>query len=200
MRFEKAHEHERAGKEHWESGEFVEAGESYTAAAFHYFADWPPECRGKNISHGEYYLLFAATCYRRGGQTDRAKNRCRQGIIFAEELLDRTKDVGGSTSYDRARYAAWYEYIGDFQLIGSLEDKVNAYERAKQIYIDEGDPPLAHREQEHMWLIDFFSQMIEETDDDLGEWRNILQEYTFSEWVDYKQENLSSIFDSIFNI
>lgn len=200
MKFEKAHERERIGKNHWENGEFVEAGESYTAAAFHYFADWPPERRGKNMSHGEYYLLLAATCYRRGSQINRAKSRCQQGILFAEELLDRTKGIGGSASYDRARYGAWYEYIGDFQLIGHFNYKVDAYERAKRIYFEEGDPPVAHREQEHMWLIEFFDQVAGETNDYSEDWRRILQEYTFSEWIEYKQEHLPKILESVFNV
>ncbi|MFC7079131.1 hypothetical protein [Halorussus caseinilyticus] len=137
MSFNKAHEHEQAAQQHRENGDFVEAGECYTAAAYIYLADWPPTHRGKNVSHGEYYLLNAATCYRLGGCTDRARNRCQQGVLIAEELLDRTKNIGGTTAYDRARYAAWYEFIGDFRVVGILTEKVSAYERAEQIYFEE---------------------------------------------------------------
>lgn len=180
----------RTGHERRRSGDFVEAGEQYTAVAHQYFSAWPDDRRGKKISQGAYFLLLAGTCYRLGGRTDRATARCEQGVLIAEEWLDRTKDLGGSAAYDRARYAAWHEYVGDFRLLGSLDGATEAYERAEQVYLDEGDPPLAHREQEHMWLVEFFEQVRHGAGSDDDEWQQFLREATLSNWVEYKRDHL----------
>lgn len=186
----------RVGHEHRRNGDFVEAGECYTSVAYHYFSQWPP-VRGKKTSQGEYFLLLAATCYRLGGQMDRAMNRCQQGILIAEELLDRTKELGGSSAYDRSRYAAWHEYIADFRLVGELDGTSESYEQAKRAYLDEGDPPFAHREQEHIWLAEFFELVLLGTSHDTEEWRVFRREATFSEWVEYKQDQLPDALDAL---
>lgn len=184
----------RTAHEHRKNGDFVEAGEYYTSTAHLYFSDWPPK-RGKKTSQGEYFLLLAGTCYRLGDRMGRARNRCQQGILIAEELLDRTRRLDGSSAYDKSRYAAWYEYIADFHLVSDFDGSMDAYERAKQVYLDEGDPPLAHREQEHMWLTEFSEEVLFGIGYDMDAWRAFLREATFSEWVEYKQNQLPDALD-----
>jgi hypothetical protein len=179
---------ERAGLEQRQRGNFVEAGEYYTSAAYDCFSEWPPSRRGITISRGAYFLLFAATCYRLGGRLDRAQNRCQQGVLVSNELLDRTEDRDGVAAYDKVRYAAWHEYVGDFQLVGALDDGADAYQQAKRVYLDGGDPPLAHREQEHMWLVDFFEQVVYNGGHGGEDWKAFLREATLSDWVERKEE------------
>ncbi|MFC4550505.1 MULTISPECIES: hypothetical protein [Halorussus] len=197
MDFDIANQHAQTGHKHRRRGNFVEAGEYYTATGHQYFSEWAEDPHGKKISQGEYFFLLAGTCYRLGGQPDRAVARCEQGILIAEELLDRTKDFDGSTAYDTARYGAWYEYIGDFRLVGGSDGAMEAYEQAKQVYLDEDDPPLAHREQEHMWLTEFWKQVACSVGYDADEWQKFVREATLSEWVEFKQNRLPDALDTL---
>lgn len=197
MNSEIAHRRAQTGHDHRKNGDFIEAGEYYTATAYQYFSEWAEDCRGKKVSQGEYFFLLAGTCYRLGGQISRATTRCKQGVLIAEELLGRTRNLGGSAAYDRVRYAAWYEYIGDFSVVGDFEREMDAYEEARQVYLEEDDPPLAHREQEHMWLTEFFEQVVCGVGYDADEWQEFTRESTFSEWVEYKRNRLPDALDEL---
>lgn len=197
MNSKTAKKHAQTAHERRKANDFVKAGEYYTTTAYHYLNDWYKIHRGKKISQAEYFFLLAGTCYRIGDKPNCMDNRCQQGILIAEELLDRTENIGGSTAYDRARYAAWYEYIGDFYLVGNIDGATELYERAKQVYIDEDDPPLAHREQEHMWLTEFMEQILYGVNKDISDWRRFLREATLSEWIEFKKAHLPDALEAL---
>lgn len=69
------------------SGEFADAGTHYTLASYEAFGK--SGYRGTaDISRGTYCLMSASLCYKLAGQDDRYQNRCRQGILIAEDLRD----------------------------------------------------------------------------------------------------------------
>lgn len=65
--------------------QFVEAGDQYTHAAYTGFAESEFRKMTK-LSSAVYWLLCSGLCYRLGDRLDRCQNRCRQGVLIAEDL------------------------------------------------------------------------------------------------------------------
>jgi len=187
-------------RDHWEQakelrqkGEFVEAGDYYTVAAYGYLGEDLPGRFGVRISHGASGLQRAALCYRLASRRGRCQNRAKQGILIAEDMLDRVF-VGDppDNHYDRARRGAWHEYIGDFQLMADLADPTDAYEQAIAVYEDAGDPGTGYAEQEHGFLIWLYQSVGSAVGCDIDPIDTGLNDLTFSDWVAMKRENLPS--------
>lgn len=190
-RKDKAHEYRRRG-------EFNDAGDYYTITAYEYLGESPPTT-GHSICHAEYFFLQAAVCYRLGNNFERGVNRCRQGILIAEDVLDRVMAAEEPENiYEKARRGAIYEYIGDFRAVGELEGADEAYDNAIRVYQDAGDPNTGYSEQEHMWLMEFFDLIADTVGDGLDpSWRSSLSDTTFTDWVKYKRNRLPKVLEEL---
>lgn len=131
-----AREYATAGREHRSSRRFSEAGDQYTFAAYaglarSEFADVT------KLSSAVYWLLCSGLCYRLSGNLDRARNRCRQGILIAEDLRSnafRDDALRDLRNEEEALAGLSYEYVGDFRLLGDIEGHSDSYERAEKYY------------------------------------------------------------------
>lgn len=186
------HEAERKRK----AGEFVTAGEYYSQAAF--------ELVGVgafiNTSSGAELrrLLEACTCYRIGGAGQWCTNRARLGELLAEEWAERAfSGEEPSHAFDRAERGVWYEYIGDFRTVGQFGDIDAAYEQAKKVYRDAGDPNANLYEQRHGSNMAFFKSVATASDKNMDEVYSVLKRESFSTWVEYKQEQLPKLLETV---
>ncbi|QCJ46439.1 MULTISPECIES: hypothetical protein [Haloprofundus] len=199
MTCETAWEHVENAEAHRRRGEFSAAGDWFTAAAYEYLGDSPPGFPATTACKGEYMFLLAGVCYRLAGTRDQCVNRCKQGILVAEDLNARHLPVPEDEYwFERARRGVWYEYIGDFRLVGELAGVEEAYTEAKRIYRLGEDPESGMAEQEHLYLFEFFERVVQvsaETDD---EWREIRHHTPFTKWVDYKLNTLPDALDDLF--
>lgn len=170
-------------------GELVRAGEYYSLAGFARLSDDVPGRYGIRVSGGVVNLLRAAICYRVGDRMDRCRNRCRMGILVAEDMHDRVFDAEQpENSYDRARRGVWQEYIGDFRCIGDIGDPDAAYENAIDVYEHAGDPDTFYSEQEHCYTMAVYHEVTKAVDRDSGPIDDYLNDMTFTDWVRKKQE------------
>lgn len=169
-------------------GRLHQAGDHFTAAAYSDFAKGPPTATW--YSGGETNLERAALCYRIYGQAARSENRCRQGILIAEEMIDRDIPTEPGSDWDRARRAIWHEYIGDFRTIAQLDGSNTAYSRAKSVYRRNGDPETSYAEEEHPPIFNFYRSVVGAVDQDPGPFDSLTSTLTFSEWVEMKQGRL----------
>jgi len=194
MAYESARKHKEVANEYRRAEEFSEAGDYFTTAAYAYLGDSPPKT-GLGITNAEYCLLQAVVCYRLGDQFSRAVNRSRQGILIAEDVLDRVLAAETPENvYDRARRGALYEFIGDFRVVGDLDGADEAYDAAVEIYEEAGDPTTGYSEQERMRLMDFLDLVGTAVGEELeASWRTGQHNSTFTEWVAYKRDQLPSV-------
>lgn len=156
------------------------------------------------------FMAIAAVCYGLAEDQFRCVNRCQQGVLVAEDLLDHAlSGEPPSNFYDRARRGAWYEYMGDFALIAREvadehvtvrysddESPGDLYERAKEIYVEAGDPGLTAVEADNDRALTFFTFVARGADFDLSQletMRTYETEATLSEWIDYKHQELPKL-------
>lgn len=198
MTIERAIAHSDTADDYRSRSEYGKAGEYYTAAAYEYFGHDTFEPPGQRVSHGEYMFLRAGICYLLHGKPDRCENRCRQGILVAEDMVDRAlAKPTPDNFYDQARRGAWYEYVGDFRVLAHIEGADEAYDLALEIYNDAGDPETGFSEQEHMWLMAFFQSVAEAVGYDREEWNTVRTDYKLSEWLEYKRTRLPNLIDKL---
>lgn len=171
------------------NGNSVQAGEYHTLIAHEWLGKSLPTKFGTKISGGEVALLRAAICYRLGGRLDRCENRCRMGILVAEDMIDRVFEMEPpENAYDRARRGAWYEYIGDFRCIGDFGDPGSAYDRAIEVYEDAGDPGTECSEQEHMYTMAVYNEVARALGRDPEPVETTQNDMTLTDWVEKKRE------------
>lgn len=204
MTSEQARKISKRGNMARKDAKFVEAGDFYTVAGYEWFGEGELKIPGGWTSMGLLEFLQAATCYRLGDRLERCQNRCQQGILVAEDMAERALATDEpSNHYGKARRGAWFEYVGDFQLLGRLNSPGNAYEKAKEIYRDAGDPDLAIIEQEHMRLTWYFKRVAKPTGLDLDEFYRMqhhANEGSLTQWVDYKQDHLPELIESLLSM
>lgn len=181
--------------------QFVEAGDYYTQATYEYLGESGPNPDRSKSSKGLHYLAMGSICYRLGDRYDSCRNRCKQGALIAESFSERAMNQKPTSSqYEIARRGAWAEYIGDFRILGGLDDADEAYEVAKDVYREAKDPRLAIIEQEHMRLVELLRKIGTATEYDLGELYRLQRHHeggTLTDWVDYKREHLPKVLDRL---
>lgn len=173
-----------------QQGEFHEAGDYYTTGCFQLLGGGPPGRFATRHAKALYHLLLASTCFAIGGNVEFSATRRDIGVAVATELATRTRDQALENPYDRARSSAWYEYAGDFCLITGEDGWENYYSKAKYRYEEVGDPPWAHREQEHMYLQTFFEYVMKEVEMFPDEFDDLRRNGTLTDWLDLKREVL----------
>lgn len=176
----------------------IDAGEQFTLTAYQYLGQSSFSPPYGHTAWGLYALLMAGTCYIIGGEESRCKNRCRQGILIAEDIKHRVlAEPVPENIYDHARRGAWDEYIGDFRVLGQLEEADEAYDAAVEIYLDAGDPDTGFSEQEHMRLRQYFTEVAGATGYNSGELNRLRTSISFSAWIAYKREYFPDILDRL---
>lgn len=202
MTKERAREHESTAKAHREEGDFEQAGEYFTVAAYEQFGHQPPlkydHLYGQLISDGMYDLLHAAVCYRLAGKPDRSQNRCERGILIAEDMRDRMQELPvPSNEYDQARRGVWDEFIGDFRIVAGQKSAERAYDEARSIYEVADEFELSFAEREHLNLIQFYEDLALATGRDLDDWYDRKSKITFPEWIGFKRDQLPRLYESL---
>lgn len=105
-----------------ESGDFAEAGDYYTQAAYQALAhNVITAGNGHQVGGGLDRLLRAALCYQRASLPSRARNRSEQGVLI-------TRDLQQNVITDEKRSAVLQKFIADFHGIGNLEGADQAYQ------------------------------------------------------------------------
>lgn len=106
------------------SGDFAEAGDYYTQAAYQALAhDAITAGNDHQVGGGLDRLLRAALCYQRASLPSRARNRSEQGVLI-------TRDLQQNVITDEKRSAVLQEFVADFHGIGNLEGADQAYRDA----------------------------------------------------------------------
>lgn len=115
-----------------ESGDYPAAADRYTSAGYAELAEgnFDIGMQGDRLGTGLYCLLAASLCYRLANAPVRSRTRCEEGIMVAAEYRDYVVE-------HRAQVGLLYEFQGDFEIIGEIDDGVDLYERAAQIYENE---------------------------------------------------------------
>lgn len=109
-------------------GEFARSGDRFTETAYRILSNGAiSDANHTQIGGGLHALLHAAITYRIGDEDRRCRNRCRQGVSIAEDLVEAV------ITEDAAR-GILREYIGDFRVIGDLEGAEDAYRTAIETY------------------------------------------------------------------
>lgn len=180
-------------------GDFTSAADHYALAGYAHMAERPPSGYCKHISWALHRVLVAGVCDQIADRPNRCRNRCRQGVLIAEDTLDRVRDTSRSNhAYDQARIGAWYEYIGDLRLVGDIDHPHSAYEQATAVYREAGDPSSGFAEQEHMRLHDFFQNVALPRGHDEEEWNEVEAHASLTEWVEYKREHLPGYLSELY--
>lgn len=104
---------------------YVSAGDYYTFASYASLGK-SEFSAGPYIGAGVSYLLKAALCYHLDEQPERSINRCRQGILIAQDL----RNVWS----DEIHIGLTHEYEGDFQVIGDIAGSEDSYSHARNCY------------------------------------------------------------------
>lgn len=120
----------REGRDALNEGDFETGGDYYTQAAYQALALNSITKRSEHqIGGGLKYLHRAAVSYRRGGHTKRCQNRCKQGILITEDLLENVVS-------DERKRAVLQEFIADFHGIGGLDGADEVYQETVRQYED----------------------------------------------------------------
>lgn len=171
------------------NGDYVAAGEYYSQAAFER-AGVGTFVNGSDGSELRC-LLHACTCYRVGEAEKWYQNRARMGELLTEELATRAFSKPEPThTFDKAQRGVWYEFAGDFRTVGGFTDAAAAYEQAKQVYREAGNPTTGSAEQPHMAVLSYFDSVAKAADADIDEIRGSTSNQPLSNWVTYKQDRL----------
>lgn len=138
-----ANEARDAAITHLVDGEYAAAGDDYALAGYTElsgYADhdrdvFDPDGRGY-VGYAFQYLLTAALCSRLAGTDDRARNRCKQVVVLAEEQRDHVRR-------EPVEQAVFEEFVGDAYAIAGSASAGDAYDRAAERYAEAApDDPL----------------------------------------------------------
>lgn len=183
-------------RERRRDGEYEAAGDYYTIAAHRGYAKTLPDSPW--FGAGLFHLERAALCYELAGLSERRTNRCQQGILIAEDMIDRVFAESPEYYVDRARRGVWYEYIGDFRLIGDLGDPSSAYDEAIAVYEDGDDPDTFYAEQEQTPLMLHYTQVAEAVGRDPEPIDSFENDLTFVDWVQRKRDTYPELLEALY--
>ena len=197
MTVDGAHDHQATARKVRNSGDFNKAGERFTAAAYEWWGVQPRDGFGTYIANGNYDLLNAAICYMVAGKEDRGENRCKQGVLVADDMHQWVhENTDPSYEYDRARRGAWKEFVGDFRTIsGDEEAAAEAYDEAQSIYEIASGIDLEMVDREQRWLIQFYEDLIRGAGGNVEDWYDQKAKLTLSQWIDHKRIHLPRYYD-----
>lgn len=174
--------------------EYIAAGDIYVQASFEEAGEW----FGSPTWAIELRMLFkACLCYRLAGQNRQYRFAAQLGIQLAEEYKTRIeKQPEPSHPLDQAERGVWDEFVGDFRLIADFGEYNKAYDTAKSIYREVGNPRADFAEGPIMSVQAIFSTAVLVAGAD----NDYIVESTqgrLTDWVDYKQEHLPELIEII---
>lgn len=181
--------------QHRRRQEFVKAGDFYTNAGHRGYVKSLPD--SPFFGAGLVNLQRAALCYALAGRTDCRTNRCRQGVLIAEDMVDRVFDTDPDYWVDRARRGIWYEHIGDFRVIGEFGSPDEAYDRAIDVYRAGGNPDTFYAEQEQYPVMEHFIDVASAVGGDSEPIDTSRNDLTFVDWVERKREEYPTLVDQL---
>lgn len=189
---------ENIAKEHHESGEYDEAAESYTAAAYEYFGA-NGLTHSSTVARGLRNLIVGAACLRYQKRIDQCQNRCWQGVYLSEAVAEKAMALPrASNAYDQSVRGVWFEFAADFRAVGDLPDSTEAYDRAEEVYRDAGDPKTAAFEQYHLSVAVLPKLLFRGTDADTDELEDVLYVGpTLTDWIDFKRRRLPNVLERL---
>ena len=196
MTHEQARKYRNNAEQKQQSGDYLTAGHYCSHAGFEIVTLGTPI--RVSTGHALRDLLNACICYRIEGADQWCENRVRMGLLLAEELGTRFRSKPPATHpFDRAQRGVWDEFIGDFRVIGRLGGSERVYERAKETYREAGDPHTGSEEPPHATVIWFFYSVADAAGADMDEVFEATHNQPFSEWVEYKQERLPGLLETV---
>jgi hypothetical protein len=116
--------YERAGDE------YTRAGWQTLAAPREGLSGFEPDEKGW-VGRGLAALIVAAVAYRVAGRADRGTHRGVEGVAIARDLTN--------TLAEPVQEACLAEFVGDFRVVGGLDDAAAAYDDAAAAYAEVGD-------------------------------------------------------------
>jgi hypothetical protein len=199
MTKDRANNYIKSARRSRKSGDFHDAGELFTTAAYEWWGVQPRDGFGGFTADGTYSLLNAALCYKLAGEDGRCQNRCGQGILVAEDMHRWVhENTDPSYEYDRARRGEWKEFVGDFRTIaGDEEAAVTAYDEARSIYEIASKIDLEMVEEEQRWLMQFYRELIRGSGGNVQDWYDQRAKLTLPQWIDHKRIHLSRYYDRL---
>lgn len=180
----------KKAREAYREGKYEKSGDLYTQAAYMTLShNAISDAVDGQIAAGLFALLRSAWVYRRAEKPARATNRCRQGVLIASDIQE-------NVVTDTAREGILAEYIGDFKLLGEMQDSTDVYEEAETTYVDAG------LESSFAWpsnpLVDknvtFLTWICSENGISVQEEQDI--EYDFLNRLSYKRSHLQSLIEN----
>lgn len=189
---------EKIAKGHHESGAYDEASEAYTEAAYEYIGA-NGLSHSSTVARGLRDLIVGATCLRHQSRMQQCQNRCWQGNHIAEAVAEKAMALPReSYAYDQSVRGVWYEFIGDFRVVGDLPGAAEAYDQAAKVYEDAGDPQTAAFEQSHMAVAVLPKLLFRGTDADTDELEAFLYPGpTLTDWIDFKRRRLPDVLERL---
>lgn len=181
-----------------ESGEYVEAADSYTAAAYEYFGA-NGLTHSVSVARGLRYLIIGATCLRYRDRLERCQNLCWQGVHISRAISEEALSLPPEPNpYDQSVRGVWYEFEADFRVVGELPEAADAYDRAKAVYADAGDPDTAAFEQFHLAAAILPKVLVYGTDTDPEDLHSVIRPpATLTDWVEFKRQTLPAILERL---
>lgn len=171
---------------------FGDAGDTYVRASFEEAGAW----FGASSWGQELRMLYkACLCYRLADQPRQCRFTATLGIQIAEEYAARIDQTEKPTHPpDRAEHGVWYEFVGDFRLVAGFEGVDDAYDQAKEVYTEAGDPFAQFAEGPIMVVQAIFSTTVLVAGAD----HELITDSTsgrLTDWVEYKREHLPELID-----
>lgn len=175
-------------------GKYSDAGDTYVRAGFEEAGQW----FGSSSWGQELRMLYkACLCYRLADHNRQCRFTAKFGILLAEEYAARAeRKPSPSHPPDKAERGVWYEFIGDLRLIADFDGVTEAYDRAKEIYKEVGDPLADFAEGPVMVVQAIFSTTVLIAGEEYDLISNSAQG-RLTDWVEYKQEQLPKLIESI---
>jgi tetratricopeptide (TPR) repeat protein len=187
-----AKQKEAAAKAHHKDGRYEEAADAYVESGYEYLGAYGLAPFKVSPARGLTQLAIAAACLRHIERMDDCRNLCWQGVYVSEAIGKKALDQPrASYDYDQSKRGVWFGYAGDFKLLGDLPGKEEAYEKAKEVYIDAGDPQRG-AEQLHMAVIVLTKYLLHGTGMETDELRSLGRppEEPLSEWIEFKRRRI----------
>ena len=191
---------ENRAKEYHKNGQFENAATSYTQAAYEFLGE-NGLTHSVSAASGLRNLLVGAACFRFQKSTEQCTNHCWQGVYMTEAIAKEAMDLPQEEhSYDQSVRGIWFEFEGDFRTVGGLPGAGSAYDQARSVYRDAGNPDTASFEQYHLAVSAFTKIVFRETDTAADELNTVLRPgHKLTDWIDFKERYLSDALSELYS-
>lgn len=185
-------------KRHHKNGEYEQAADLYTEAAFEYTGRDGLE-HSIAMADGLRYLVLSAACLRLADMDSQSKHRCAIGARISEAVSERAMELPKEgNSYDQSVRGVWFEFEADFKTVGNLPGIEDALSRAEEFYLESGDPETSSFEQYHMIASAFTKMAYRGTQTETDELDEVLSyPSTLTDWIDFKRRRMPELLDKL---